>query len=302
MNSFFREGFNADMCDTFVVLPSASANVSTLFGKNSDREPNEAQIVEYHPAADHPADSRLKCSYLEIPQVRHTCAVLLSRPFWMWGAEIGANEHGVVIGNEAVWSKMPLEKVGRLTGMDLLRLALERSTTAETALEKITELLAEFGQGGNCGYTAPMVYHNSYIIADPAQAWVLETAGQLWVARRINNSYSISNGLTIGEEFDLSHSDLITVARRKGWLKKGAAFDFAECYADWFYTTFSGCRSRQRRSRHLVAHQKPLDLPAAMAILRDHGDEDYRPDSHFLINRICAHSANPVARHSAQST
>ncbi len=37
------------MCDTFVILPSA-ATESVIFGKNSDREPNEAQSLEYHPS------------------------------------------------------------------------------------------------------------------------------------------------------------------------------------------------------------------------------------------------------------
>jgi hypothetical protein len=41
----------------------------------------------------------------------------------MWGAEMGANEKGVCIGNEAVWTKLNSEDdlVERLLGMDLLR-------------------------------------------------------------------------------------------------------------------------------------------------------------------------------------
>nr|MBC8400517.1 C69 family dipeptidase [Candidatus Neomarinimicrobiota bacterium] len=225
------------MCDTFVALPTATAGGKIIFGKNSDREPNEAQALEYHPATEYQAGSVLRCTYLEIPQVPQTNAALLSRPFWMWGAEIGANEHGVVIGNEAVWSKMPLVKQGLLTGMDLLRLGLERSATAETALEAITELLTEYGQGGECGYQSRgMVYHNSFIIADPREAWVLETAGSLWVALHVKKTYSISNGLTIGEHYHLAHPGLVDTARKKGWLKKGRTFNFARCYSDWFYT------------------------------------------------------------------
>ncbi len=65
----------------------------------------------------------LQCTYIEIDQAAHTHAVVLSKPAWMWGAEMGANEHGVCIGNEAVWTKVnsPNDAQEKLLGMDLLR-------------------------------------------------------------------------------------------------------------------------------------------------------------------------------------
>jgi len=291
------------MCDTFVVLPSDAPGGSVIFGKNSDREPNEAQVIELHPANEFQEDAKLQCTYLEIPQVRQTCAILISRPFWMWGAEIGANDQGVVIGNEAVFSKMPMKSTLGLTGMDLLRLGLERSNSAENALEIMIELLIEYGQGGNCGYESKLYYHNSYIIADKTSAWVLETAGPLWVAKQVKTRYSISNRYSIGEQFDLSHPDLIEIARNKKWLKKGQDFNFAACYSDWFYTTFSGSRARQQcSSKRLSTLDEAVSVRDAFSILRDHAVANYQPDSHFLMNCVCAHSANTISRHSAQST
>jgi len=314
------------MCDTFVALPPTTADGSILFGKNSNREPNEAQALEFYPESTHPPGATVACTYIEIPQVAATLPVLISRPFWMWGAEIGANSAGVVIGNEAVWTRMPVDRKGGLTGMDLLRLALERSQNASAAVEWITRLLADHGQGGICSYeNKKWAYHNSFLIADPQCAWVLEVAGPVWAAREVKNYYAISNGLTIEETFDLSHPDLISTARGKGWLKPGQTFSFARCYSDCLYTTFSACRRRRSRSEALLArhagklvsacrrrrsrseallarHAGKLDLKAVFDILRDHEQEPSHPGGHFLGNRICAHAANPLTRHSTQTT
>ena len=85
------------MCDTLVSITPDGV----LFAKNSDRDPNEAQLPRWYPAADHSATpGAVDCTWISIPQIEHTHAVLLSQPWWMWGAEIGTNEHGVVIGNE----------------------------------------------------------------------------------------------------------------------------------------------------------------------------------------------------------
>jgi secernin len=282
------------MCDTVVALGNVTADGVTLLGKNSDREPNEAQHLLRVPAARHAPGSRVKCTYIEIPQVEQTYEVLLSKPFWMWGAEMGANEHGVAIGNEAVFTKAPNEKGPALLGMDLLRLALERARTALEALGVITGLLAAHGQGGNHGFEHKTHYHNSFIIADPREAWVLETAGRQWAAEQVKDVRTISNGITIGERWDLASDDLVRYAVEQGWCKGRDDFHFARCYSDFFYTTFSDCRKRQGRTTELLQnHEGELTVETIMQILRDHGPQagpDWNPARGLMGFKVCAHA------------
>jgi dipeptidase len=293
------------MCDTVVATPEVTADGVMVFGKNSDREPNEAHQLVRMPAAEHAPGSLLQCTYIEIPQVEHTHAVLLAKPFWMWGAEMGANEHGLVIGNEAVFTKVPYEKSRGLTGMDLLRLALERARTARQALDTITELLARHGQGGSGGYQHPFYYHNSFILADARQAWVLETAGPHWAARQVRGQYTISNGLTIGNEWDLASPDLVRYAVEKRWCRGRDDFDFARCYSDPLYTRLSDCHKRCKRTGGLLASQKGRVTPrTVMAVLRDHGLEDdaaWAPDHGLTGVSVCSHAGFGPVR-SSQTT
>ena len=43
--------------------------------------------------------------------------------FWLWGFEHGVNERGVVIGNEAIWTKAPRQRLGLLGIQERVRLA-----------------------------------------------------------------------------------------------------------------------------------------------------------------------------------
>jgi secernin len=257
------------MCDTIVALGNATADGAVLFGKNSDRDPREAQEIVRIPAADHAPGTVVRCTYVDVPQVEHTYEVLLSRPFWLWGAEMGANEHGVAIGNEAVFTKVPYEKKPGLIGMDFLRLALERSRTAAEARAVIVGLLERHGQGGNCGYPGKLFYHNSFLIADPREAWVLETAGPHWAAERVRDVRTISNRITIGGRWDLASTELVTHAVKRRWCRGRDDFDFGRCYSDFLFTRFSDARRRQCRTAEFLESRKGrLTIADLMIALR----------------------------------
>ena len=200
------------MCDTVVTVTGDGL----LFAKNSDRDPNEAQLLEWVPAATHVDGAAVDCTWIAVPQVARTHAVLLSRPWWMWGAEMGANEHGVVIGNEAVFTRSG-DGGPALLGMDLVRLGLERSTSAGQAVGVMVELLERHGQGGPCSRDRPgFTYDNSFLVADRDGAVVLETSGREWATEVVHGpARAISNGLTIAA-FSRAHSRRVRTWRSAG--------------------------------------------------------------------------------------
>ncbi|KAM9750665.1 secernin-2 isoform 1-T1 [Dama dama] len=281
-------------CDCFASVPPASALPAVIFAKNSDRPRDEVQELVFVPAATHAPGSRLQCTYIEVEQVSKTHAVILSRPSWLWGAEMGANEHGVCIGNEAVWTKEPVGKGEALLGMDLLRLALERGSSAREALHVITVLLERYGQGGSCREDpTPFCYHNTFLLADRTEAWVLETAGRLWAAQRIQAEClaqdrssriyerppissaegvrNISNQLSIGTDISAEHPELRAHARAQGWWDGQGTFDFAQVFSlSQQPVRMEAAKARFRAGRELLQQQQGgITAEVMMGILRD---------------------------------
>lgn len=249
------------MCDTITAVNSATGRGEVLFGKNSDREYDEAQYLEWIPAATHASGTRLRLTHVEIAQATETYAVLLSKPHWIWGAEIGANEHGLAIGNEAIFSTTEASLADGIIGMDYLRLALERARTTDEGVAVITTLLKQHGQSGNCGFRRPMSYHNAYIIADPHSAVVLETVDREWAVQPIADYYAISNAMTI-DSFRSEHEDA----------SKNA----------------SGVYRRARATELLSERNGQLQLTDFFNVLRDHREGSPAP-GRPAGPRICAH-------------
>ena len=132
------------MCDTACVRRPGGV----LFAKSSDRPIDEAQVVRWV-GRRRPHDEPVPATHIAVPDAG-AAALLGSQPTWMWGLEHGVNEHGVAIGNEKVWTvDDPRAVPPALLGMDLVRLGLERGTTADGALDAMAALLEAHGQGGS---------------------------------------------------------------------------------------------------------------------------------------------------------
>ncbi|MBO8165858.1 MAG: C69 family dipeptidase [Kosmotoga sp.] len=285
------------MCDTIVITPKITGG-KMLFAKNSDREPNEPQAMVFYPSQVH-EEKELSATYIDIPQVRRTKAFLLSKPSWIWGGEMGINEDNVVIGNEAVFTKEHVSEKG-LLGMDILRIALERASSADAALNIITTLIGNPGQGGNGGFTKRLMYHNSFIIADREKAWVLETAGKYWAAKKVDAIGTISNALSIGNDFDMIHPEAIEHAVKKRWCKSVDDFEFNKAFGKGLYALFSGGRFRKERTEKLIRDKLPLlTVKEIFEILRDHGDT--QNITRGSMKTVCMHAGGIISSQTTAS-
>ncbi|MFA7125233.1 MAG: carcinine hydrolase/isopenicillin-N N-acyltransferase family protein, partial [Sphaerochaetaceae bacterium] len=158
------------MCDTMACI---TKNNRVFFGKNSDRNPLEPQMLtiergdtEIHKHTIPLLLDKYVPQLLLLTQVHekfdNPYTALLSRPAWMWGAEMGVNEHGLAIGNEAVFSRSKVDSKG-LLGMDIVRLALHNAKTASQSVDLIVNLIETYGQGGDGAYRGSLRYHNSFL-------------------------------------------------------------------------------------------------------------------------------------------
>ncbi|HKL94747.1 MAG TPA: hypothetical protein VJZ69_05640 [Clostridia bacterium] len=248
------------MCDTLW----KNSDKGIFFAKNSDRGCNEPNLTVFIKGGKQ-IEKSLQCTYISIPQVENTNSVLLVKPSWIWGAEIGTNEQGVTIGNEAVFTRSKDKKTEKLLGMDMLRIALERGNSAKVALDIIINLLKTYGQGGNCGFDKSFYYDNSFLITDKVEGYILETAGNEYVVKTLEDFGNISNRLSINGEFSAKNSEPI-------------------------FSFFSG--SKQRRQSGGECISKSAKIKDVFNSLRSHDTDDEK--KLFMkgsVKSVCMHQS-----------
>lgn len=269
------------MCDTLAAFIKGEKR--SFLGKNSDREPEELQFVYL---SQDPVEEFKTLPYIDtreeyiehsfktlkeiFPKFQNNYGAILSRPIWMWGAEMGVNEYGLSIGNEAVFSRDKVDRDG-LLGMDILRLALHNCKSAAKASEFIIRLISEIGQGGDGGYKKSMKYHNSFIIKDFKEGYILETSGRHFVLKKIKERASISNSYSI--RFDYKKTDY------------EKEIDFKKRHENRLYSFFSKGDIRHNCSSSALENIK--NLQHMINILRLHEGEEEEPKPG--MKSICMH-------------
>ncbi len=301
------------MCDTlFCSLRDKGSPSKAFFGKNSDRHPTEAQSVCIVNRRQ-PSDSSLFGERrLPIPDAGF--AFFLSKPSWMRGGEMGINEKGVAIGNEAVFSRFKRAKDGVL-GMDMLRAALGSAATAKEGLDFLCSFVETYDQGGNGAYKGSLYYDNSFIIADPKEAYVLETAGRRWAWRTAERRDAISNAYAIEEDYKRldtqTRKEIAPVNERSACSdesdpgRKGSKESFKAHVESRFFLRFTKGEVRRKLSLELLGGfykdldssggaaestaSKPAPILGFLDILRSHGEYDPSKPGRLHMESLCIH-------------
>ncbi len=260
------------MCDTLCLITEHG----TFFAKNSDRPVGEAQTLFIE--EERPPNHILPAQYISIEDTG-SLPCLLSRPTWLWGAEHGINSKHVAVGNEKIYTiDDPYVVPSALIGMDLVRLALERASCSKEALREIEWLLSAYGQGGVADRQAMEPYWSSFLIADPYEAWIVETSAKTWAAKCIDLQETstatacISNRVTLSADWDISSSNVPVGSDFDEWRNKEAPTAHADIRLESsrkFLESISGEASNTRYTGNIEAIKGTASLFAAH--LRDHG-------------------------------
>lgn len=175
----------------------------SLFGKNSGRNPDEAQTLVLLPRRQ-PSPS-IRSGSREIPRQDKGYSCILSVPEGESGGEMGLNEKGVAIGNTEVFSRFQ-DDSGPLDGADILRAVLFSCGNAKEAVDFICGLAEEIGPGGKGeagkGLNGNRKPHDSaFLVSDPSGAFIVETAGRRWAWRAAENRDAISDAYCISDDY-----------------------------------------------------------------------------------------------------
>jgi dipeptidase len=290
-------------CDIVVALGRATVDRLTLFGLNSEQPAGQGAPLCRIPGRAFALGEKVRTQFLELPQPRQTYTVLGRRPLGQWGLDCGINEHQVAAGCVPLRSVLAGKGVG-LLGTDLVRLTLERTRTARQGVDLLTDLVERYGQGAFLDCPAPDASDCALVIADPAEAYAVETAGPYWVYQEIQEVRAIGNVRTVRQDWDRISHGLAPYAFEQGWWPDdGSKLDFAGALRENPAEHGDAMRRWGRATLLLTEQNGHIDTAFLRRLLSDHGEDAEDPDSTLTTGpaSLCRHATRPNTSGTAAS-
>lgn len=261
ISAFFSQSF---ACTSILVTRKASKNGSTMITYAADSHTRYGDLY-YLPGGVHKLGEMIQIfdygdgrPLIQIPQVERTFTVIRN-----------ANEVGLGITETTFGGRAELEsKTPAIDYGSLIRLALQRASSAREAIKVIAELTETYGYCSS---------GESFSIADDKEVWIMEIIGKgeekgtVWVAMKIpegcisahaNHARITTFPLQSKKDYksisskNLKHifrpevevvysHDVITFARKKGYFTgKDQEFSFSDTYAPINFSAARGCEAR----------------------------------------------------------
>jgi dipeptidase len=265
-------------CTTILIGSKATADGAVIHAHNEDMGFSAVGRLWHVPAATHDTKSILDVPYVTLPQKAATYRYWASgNAFAAKGLGIseaqqaydavlvGLNEWGVSLSCNWMWSReanMPQKGIRRYA---IRQLVLERAKTAREAVRMIGDFIDTYGQADWGGL--------GYCLADPREAWIVETTTNHWVARKVADDeiLVVANRFTIGSEYDMASKELLHFAQQKEWHNTPTEpFSFRKAYGRPDRMEQAYDIDREKRAVFLLKDKqgsiRPIDL---FSVLRD---------------------------------
>ena len=280
----------SDACTNVIISPGASADGSAMVSYAADSHMLFGELY-FRPAADWKAGAMLPIREWDtnrplgqISQVAHTYQTVGNM-----------NEHQLIIG-ETTWGgrEEQADPNGIMDYGSLIYIALQRASTAREAIDVIVSLANEYGYPSE---------GESFSIADPQEAWVMDLVGKgesnrgiVWVARRIPDGYicahanqaRISRFPQDDPENCIFAPDVISFAREQGWFDgEDADFSFCDAYCPLDFGTVRGCDARVWSAFNILGD-------GLFTYIDENGEEVTRPASDWLQYAMGYDFSNPM--------
>lgn len=292
-------------CDMVVALGTATNHGQAFFAANSHRPRSERQRLCHVPGRTYALGESTKTSFLTVPQVRQTHAVLATQAVGEWGYLQGMNEHRLAVGVADWQSRLKRDQPG-LLGADLVRLTLERAHSARQALEVLTDLIVRYGQGWFEGSPETGGGDHVFLLADPCEAFAVEAAGLAWAAQEIGQARAASDQAIIRQDWYRLAPGLAGRAIAEGWWPEdGSKLDFVGSLSENPAGSNSALRRWGRATLLIEQQNGKVDSALLRRMLADRYEGTrYEVDpleGPGTVTPICQHAVHGATNHTAIS-